>query len=268
MVRRTVTALLLLVTILPAVYFGGIPYFLYMSLFVVTASVEYVHIFQTTKYEPSLPLTVGGTLLILFMRTFLPGWAEVAFTGLILLALTVHLFAYERGRDQAALDFVITVGGFTYLGWVAAYIVDLRTLPNGAWWVLVVFPIVWMSDSGAYMIGARYGRHKMFKRISPKKSWEGYLAGIFMGVFYGGFLAVAYTKFGHLQLGIGQGLLLGFVISASSMLGDLGESLFKRFANEKDSGNFLPGHGGAFDRLDSLIWAAVIGFFWIRFFLL
>jgi len=239
-----------------------------MSLFVVTASVEYVHIFQTTKYEPSLPLTVGGTLLILFMRTFLPGWAEVAFTGLILLALTVHLFAYERGRDQAALDFVITVGGFTYLGWVAAYIVDLRTLPNGAWWVLVVFPIVWMSDSGAYMIGARYGRHKMFKRISPKKSWEGYLAGIFMGVFYGGFLAFAYTKFGHLQLGIGQGLLLGFVISASSMLGDLGESLFKRFANEKDSGNFLPGHGGAFDRLDSLIWAAVIGFFWIRFFLL
>ena len=268
MVRRTVTALLLLATILPAVYFGGIPYFLYMSLFVVTASLEYVYIFQTTKYEPSLPITVGGTLLILFMRTFLPGWAEAAFTGLILLAMTVHLFAYERGREQAALDFVITVGGFTYLGWVTAYIMDLRMLPNGAWWVLVVFPIVWMSDSGAYMIGARYGRHKMFKRISPKKSWEGYLAGIFMGIFYGGFLAYAYTKFGHLQLGIGQGVLLGFVISASSIMGDLGESLFKRFANEKDSGSFLPGHGGAFDRLDSLIWAAVIGFFWIRFLLL
>jgi phosphatidate cytidylyltransferase len=268
MVRRTLTALLLIVTILPAVYFGGLLYFLYMSIFVVTASVEYVYIFQTTKFEPSLPLTAGGTLLILFMRTFLPAWAETTFVGLILLAMAVHLFAYERGRDQAALDFLITLGGFTYLGWVAAYIIDLRLLPHGIWWVMVVFPIVWMTDSGAYMIGARYGRHKMFKRISPKKSWEGYLAGVFMGVFYGGFLAYAYTRFGYLQLGIGQGVLLGFVIGASSMLGDLGESLLKRFANEKDSGNFLPGHGGAFDRIDSLIWAAVIGFFWIRFFLL
>jgi phosphatidate cytidylyltransferase len=268
MVRRTITALLLIVTILPAVYFGGVLYFLYMSIFVVTASVEYAYIFQTTNFEPSLVLTVGGTLFLLFMRTFLPGWAELTFVGLILVAMTVHLFAYERGRDRAALDFVITVGGFTYLGWVAAYIIDLRTLPQGTWWVMLVFPIVWMTDSGAYMIGARYGRHKMFKRISPKKSWEGYIAGVFTGILYGGFLAFAYTKFGHLQLGIGQGALLGLVISASSMLGDLGESLFKRFANEKDSGSFLPGHGGAFDRIDSLIWAAVIGFFWIRFFLL
>ena len=268
MVRRTLTALLLIVTILPAIYFGGVLYFLYTSIFVVTASLEYVYIFQTTKFEPSLPLTVGGTLLLLFMRSFLAGWAEFAFVGLVLLAMTVHLFAYERGRDQAALDFVITVGGFTYLGWVAAYIIDLRMLPQGVWWVMFAFPIVWMTDSGAYLIGARYGRHKMFKRISPKKSWEGYLAGVFMGVFYGGFFAFAYTKFGPLHVSILQGVLLGFVISATSLLGDLGESLFKRFANEKDSGSFLPGHGGAFDRIDSLIWAAVIGFFWIRFFLL
>jgi phosphatidate cytidylyltransferase len=268
MVRRTVTALFLIVTMLPAIYFGGVLYFLYMSVFVVTASLEYAYIFQTTKFEPSLVLTVGGTLLLLFIRTFLSAWSEFAFVGMVLLAMTVHLFAYERGREQAALDFVITVAGFTYLGWVAAYIIDLRLLPQGAWWVLVVFPVVWMTDSGAYMIGARYGRHKMFKRISPKKSWEGYFAGVFMGTFYGGFLAFAYTRFGYLHLGVWQGALLGLVISASSMLGDLGESLFKRFANEKDSGSFLPGHGGAFDRIDSLIWAAVIGFFWIRFFLI
>jgi phosphatidate cytidylyltransferase len=268
MVRRTVTALVLIVTILPAIYFGGVFYFLYMSIFVVTAALEYAHIFQTTKFEPSLVLTVGGSLLLLFMRTFLPAWAEFAFIGLVLLAMTVHLFAYERGRDQAALDFVISVCGFTYLGWVAAYIMELRLLPDGAWWVMFVFPIVWLTDSGAYMIGARYGRHKMFKRISPKKSWEGYLAGIFMGVFFGGYFAFAYTKFGPLHVSILQGILLGSVISATTILGDLGESLLKRFADEKDSGNFLPGHGGAFDRIDSLIWGAVIGFFWIHFFLL
>jgi phosphatidate cytidylyltransferase len=266
--RRTVTALLLIVTILPAVYFGGILYFLYMGIFVVTAAWEYIQIFLAMQLKPSLVLTVGGTLLLLIMRTFWPAWAEFAFAGLILVALTFHLLAYERGRDQAALDFVITLGGFTYLGWIGAYIIDLRTLPNGFWWVMTVFPIIWLADSGAYMIGARYGRHKMFQRISPKKSWEGYVAGLFMGTFYGGFFAFAYTKFGPLHLGLWQGVLLGLVLSASSILGDLGESLFKRFANEKDSGNFLPGHGGAFDRIDSLIWAAVLGFFWIRFFLL
>lgn len=266
--RRTVTALLLILTILPAVFFGGVLYFLYMGIFVVTATWEYVQIFQGTKFEPSILLTIGGTLLILVTRNFWPAYAEFAFAGLILVAMTFHLLAYERGREQAALDFVITLGGFTYLGWIGAYIIDLRTLPNGFWWVMMVFPIIWMTDSGAYMIGARYGTHKMFKRISPKKSWEGYAAGVFMGIFYGGFLAFAYSKFGPLHVSIVQGVLFGIVLSTTTIFGDLGESLFKRFANEKDSGNFLPGHGGAFDRIDSLIWAAVIGFFWIRFFLL
>jgi phosphatidate cytidylyltransferase len=268
MVRRTLTALLLLVLIVPVAFLGGVPYFLFMGVFVVLAAWEYVQMFQARRFEPSLRITVGGTLVILLLRAFRPAWAEPAFTALILLAMTVHLLAYERGRDPAALDFAITVGGLVYLGWIGAYINDLRALPNGAWWVLMVFPIVWMTDSGAYTIGAKYGRHKMFKRISPKKSWEGYFAGIFTGTLYGGFFAFAYTKFGPLHVSIWQGLLLGFVLSAATILGDIGESLFKRFASEKDSGNFLPGHGGAFDRIDSLIWAAVIGVFWIRFFLL
>jgi phosphatidate cytidylyltransferase len=220
------------------------------------------------KFKPSPSLTVGGTALVLLMRAFWPAWAVPVFASLILAAMAVHVFAYERGRDQAALDFVITVGGITYLGWIAGYMLDLRALPDGGWWVAFVFPIVWVTDSGAYMIGARYGRHKMFVRISPKKSWEGYFAGVFIGTVYGGFFAFAYSKFGPLHVNILQGVLFGFVLSTVTILGDLGESLFKRFASEKDSGNILPGHGGAFDRIDSLIWAAVIGVIWIRSFLL
>ncbi len=268
MVRRTITALLLLVLIVPVIFFGGVLYFLYMGVFVVLAAWEYVQMFEVMNFQPSLLLTVGGTLVILLMRAFQPAWAEPVFTLLILLAMTLHLIAYERGRDQAALDFAITVGGVVYLGWVGAYINDLRALPDGGWWVMLVFPVVWLADSGAYMIGSRYGRHKMSERISPKKSWEGYLAGVFIGTLYGGFFAFAYTKFGPLHVSIWQGVLLGFVLSAATILGDLGESLFKRFAGAKDSGNFLPGHGGAFDRIDSLIWAAVIGVLWIRSFLL
>jgi phosphatidate cytidylyltransferase len=108
----------------------------------------------------------------------------------------------------------------------------------------------------------------MTPHLSPKKSWEGYLAGVFMGTFYGAVFAFAYTKYGPLHVTIWQGLLFGFALSSLSLFGDLGESLFKRFGQMKDSGNLLPGHGGAFDRVDSLIWGGVIGFYWIHFFLL
>ncbi|MCL5123176.1 MAG: phosphatidate cytidylyltransferase, partial [Deltaproteobacteria bacterium] len=162
----------------------------------------------------------------------------------------------------------ITLGGLIYLGWVGAYMVDLRSLPDGGWWVMFIFPVVWLADSGAYSIGARYGTHKMFPRLSPNKSWEGYWAGVLMGTLYGGFFAFMYTKFGPLHVDIWQGVLIGFVLSTITTLGDLGESLFKREAVIKDSGNLFPGHGGAFDRIDSLIWAAVIGVYMIRFFFL
>lgn len=268
MVRRTLTALGLLVIVVPAIVLGGILYFLLIGFFVVLASWEFAQMFREAEYEPSVYLSVGGTLAILTARAFWPSAAEPIFTFLILLAMTVHLIAYERGREQAAFDFLVTVGCFVYLGWIGSYLVDLRSLPQGGWWVMFALPIVWLTDSGAYSFGARYGKHRMTPHLSPKKSWEGYFAGVFMGTFYGAFFAFAYTKFGPLHVTIWQGILFGFALSTLTLFGDLGESLFKRFGQMKDSGNLLPGHGGAFDRVDSLIWGGVIGFYWIHFFLL
>jgi phosphatidate cytidylyltransferase len=268
MVRRLATALLLLALIVPAVLLGGIFYFLLVSFFVVTAAWEFVQMFSAARFLPSGWITVGGTLLLLAARAFRPAWADWTFTILILVAMAYHLVAYECGRHEAALDFVLTIGGLTYLGWIAGYILDLRALPLGGWWVMIVFPVVWLADSGAYLIGARYGSHKMLQRLSPKKSWEGFFAGVVIGTLYGGFFAYAYSRFGPLHITIPQGVLFGLVLSSVTTLGDLGESMLKRYAGAKDSGTFLPGHGGAFDRIDSLIWAAVIGVIWIRLFLL
>lgn len=264
--RRTITALVLLAILMPAILFGGVLYFMFISFFVVTASWEYVHMFRAIKFEPSIYLTVGGTFVILAVRAFWPQFIEFGFLALILSAMTYHLFEYERGRNEAALDLVITLGGLAYLGWVGGYMIDLRSLPNGGWWVMFIFPVVWLADSGAYSIGARYGKHQMFPRLSPRKSWEGYWAGVLMGTLYGGFFAFAYTKFGPLHVQIWQGVLIGFVLSTVTTLGDLAESLFKREALIKDSGNLFPGHGGAFDRIDSLIWAAAIGVYIVKYF--
>jgi phosphatidate cytidylyltransferase len=277
MARRTITALGLLFVAMPAVVLGGIWFFLLIGLFIVVASWEYVQMFRATQMQPSMIITVGGTALLLIVRGFFPGWAQFTLTVLALVALTVHMYAYERGRDQAALDFTVTMGGILYLGWVGAYLNDLRSLPNGGWWLMLVLPIVWAADTGAYTLGVAYGKHKLAPRLSPKKSWEGYFAGVFTGTLFGGFFAWAYnvntvllghTLAGRLTISVWQGMLLGLVLSTITTLGDLGESLFKRQGGIKDSSQLIPGHGGAFDRIDSWIWAAVIGVYWIRWFFL
>jgi phosphatidate cytidylyltransferase len=142
----------------------------------------------------------------------------------------------------------------------------------GVWWFMLVLPLVFAADTGGYSIGAAYGKHKLAPRLSPKKSWEGYFAGIFTAVIVGAFFAFAFSTMGPQPLaGLidpVQGGLLGLVIGTFSPLGDLGESMFKRQSGTKDSSNIFPGHGGFLDRIDSWIWGAAIGYFLIYYFIL
>jgi phosphatidate cytidylyltransferase len=268
MVRRALTALILLAFGMPALLFGGVFYFILLGFFILVAAYEYTRLFRAIQIEPSPWITVGGVFLILLARDFFPEASGGIFAGLLLVALGYHALAYERGRDKAALDFAATAAGLAYLGWVGAYLLDLRNLPNGGWWVFLVLPSVWMADTGAYSIGAAYGRRKLAPRLSPKKSWEGYWAGVVTGTVYGGFFAFAYSTWGPLEVSIWQGAMLGLVLSVITPLGDLGESLFKRPGGIKDSGSIIPGHGGAFDRIDAWLWAAVIGYYYIQWFLI
>ncbi len=227
-------------------------------------------LFRAVKLEPQTHITVGGVTLIIIARMFFPEFAMPVFAVTILVAMTYHLIAYERGRDQAALDFAITVAGLTYIGWIGSYLFDLRNLPEGGWWFMLVLSCVWLADSGAYSIGRAYGKHKMAPRLSPKKSWEGYAASVFTGMIGGAFFAYAFSTFGNLtgDITIWQGALLGLILGALSPLGDLGESMIKRQSGIKDSSDIIPGHGGFFDRIDSWIWGAVIGYYFLIWFIL
>ena len=275
MLRRTLTALAMAAVGLPAIVYGGVFYFLLMGGFLVGGAWEYVRLYRAVKFEPNELVTVGGVLVILTARFFFTSAAIPVFVMLIFLAMAVHLVAFERGRDQAALDFSVTVAGLVYLGWIGAYLLDLRSLINnelGVWWFMLVLPLVWAADTGGYSIGAAYGKHKMSPRLSPKKSWEGYFAGIFTSVAVGAFFSYAFTSLGPQPL-LGlitpvQGALLGLVIGALAPLGDLGESMFKRQSGLKDSSNIFPGHGGFLDRVDSWIWGAAIGYFLVQYFIL
>ena len=275
MLKRTLTALAMAAVGLPAIIYGGIFYYLLMGTFLVGGAWEYVRLYKAVKHEPNEIVTVGGVLVLVTARFFFADYAIPVFVALVLLAMTVHLFAFERGRDQAAHDFGVTVGGIVYLGWIGAYLLDLRNLMSsemGVWWFMLVLPLVFAADTGGYSIGAAYGKHKLAPRLSPKKSWEGYFAGIFTSVIVGAFFAFSFSTMGPQPLAglINplQGGLLGLVIGTLSPLGDLGESMFKRQSGTKDSSNIFPGHGGFLDRIDSWIWGAAIGYFLIYYFII
>jgi phosphatidate cytidylyltransferase len=227
------------------------------------------------KIEPNEIVTVGGVLVILTARFFFQEAAVAVFVATVFIAMAAHLFAYERGHDNAAVDFGITVTGLVYMGWIGAYILDLRYIVDkelGLWWFFLVLPLVWAADTGAYSIGVTYGKHKMAPRLSPKKSWEGYFGGIFTSVIVGAFFAYAFSSMGpqplHDLVNPLQGAMLGLLIGALAPLGDFGESMIKRQSGLKDSSNFIPGHGGFLDRIDSWIWGAAIGYFLIHYFIL
>jgi phosphatidate cytidylyltransferase len=182
--------------------------------------------------------------------------------------MTWHLLDYERGRDPAATDFAVTVGGIVYLGWIGSYLIELRNLDNGLWWLLLVLPSVWFADSAAYFIGSRFGKHRLSPRLSPRKTWEGYWGGVAFGTLGGAGLAVLWHSLGSPAVTWWQGALLGAFLSILTTLGDLGESMIKRQAGVKDSSNIIPGHGGVLDRMDSWLWAGALGYFFIVWFLL
>jgi phosphatidate cytidylyltransferase len=269
------TALGLAVIGLPAIIYGGVFYFIVITILLVGGAWEYVRLYRAVQFEPDQLVTVGSVLVIATARFFFADFAIALFVLAVLLAMAVHLVAFERGRNQAGLDFTITVAGITYLGWVGSYLLDLRFVLNdqiGLWWWFIVLPIVWAADTGGYSIGSVYGKHKMAPRLSPKKSWEGYFAGLFTSILIGAFFAYAFSSIGPKPLeGLispVQGGLLGLVIGAVAPLGDFGESMLKRQSGLKDSSNIFPGHGGILDRIDSWIWGAALGYFIIQFFIL
>jgi len=209
-------------------------------------------------------LSIAGVVSLVLSRHFIGVPVMVAvFCLCILLAMIFHLFRYEKGRDQAGADFAVTTSAIVYIG-LGVFMTGVRDLPEGLWWILIVMLSVWLADVAAYLVGVRFGRHKMTSRLSPKKSWEGYIAGIVFSTL----VIIPVTLFLQ-SLGAGGAItpvracILAAAISTLSVFGDLGESMIKRQAGVKDSGNLLPGHGGVFDRIDSWIWAGMIGYFMI-----
>lgn len=195
---------------------------------------------------PLVPLAVGGAAMVVagYARGAEGAWVVMALTALAVLVWRMTESPEEYLRD-------VTAGIFAafYVPFLATFVALLLAADDGSWRVLTFLLLTVVSDTGAYAVGWRFGKHKLAPRISPGKTREGLLGAVAFAMAAGA-LCMEFAIDGGSWW---QGLLLGLAVAVSATLGDLGESMIKRDLGIKDMGTLLPGHGGIMDRLDSLL---------------
>ena len=259
---RLLTALIALPLVIALIKLGGMSFFALVLVILTVAVVEFCRLMEKDHFHPALPWALL-LLWVLLLDAQFPGW-DVVRPGIsfaLLGSLAGQLF---RRQGKPVADWSLTVAGALYIGWCGWHILRLRNMPEGLWWVMTVLPAVWFADSGAYLVGRTWGRHKMAPTLSPGKTWEGYFGGVVIGsLLTAGLAALWGLVSGPTGPRAVDGAGIGLLVSTLSPLGDLAISMVKRQVGAKDSGVLFPGHGGALDRIDSLLWAAVLGYYFI-----
>lgn len=263
--KRLLVAAVLIPLISFFIIIGGWPFNIFVCFALSLGVWEFWRMFRGAGYTPSLFIMVSATVSIFFLRTLpLADYMGLWLSLLVLLSLGDAVRQQALNIPNATFNFAITVSGALYVGWLGSYLVLLRGMPQplGLIWTLVVIFAAAITDTGGYFFGSLFGKHKIAPSISPKKSWEGYFGGIlFGGLFTWLATAILHIYFPEI-IGI-HGLIIGTVLSIFVPFGDLAESMFKRQFQIKDSSHVLPGHGGILDRIDSSLWAIVIGYYLI-----
>lgn len=201
---------------------------------------------------PIVPVVIGAVAMLVAAYT---GGPEPLLVALAITVLGVLAWRLPEGRDGFVRD--VTAGMFAavYVPFLAGFAVLLLRPDDGPDRVVVFILVTVLSDVGGYVAGVLLGRHPMASRVSPKKSWEGFVGSIVFSAV-GGAVVVPWLVDGSRA----EGVAVGVALMLAATLGDLGESMIKRDLDIKDMGQLLPGHGGIMDRLDSLLPAAPVAF--------
>lgn len=261
---RVLTAAVLIPVAIGLIYLGGLPFLALIGLMLSLAEIEFCRLIAQGGFHPTLAFGLGLVWLLLLdaqipeLGLFLP--------GLSLTLLTSLAWQMRHRQGSPVADWALTTTGGLYLGVCGASMIRLRGLYDGRWWLLTVACTVICADSAAYFVGRAWGRHKMTPSLSPGKTWEGYISGLVVGGLMPVLLILLWRAAAGIETSIVHGLILGLLIGILSPLGDLAVSMIKRQVGAKDSGTIIPGHGGALDRLDSLLWAGVISYYYISWF--
>ncbi|MFC7421659.1 phosphatidate cytidylyltransferase [Iodobacter arcticus] len=255
---RILTALLLLPIVLAAIFLlpqmgviGSFAWIAFCGLVVVVASWEWQRLSGMQGWvAKAYPLLSALLFAALSQLVYRPSLLLGLMLGASLFWLFITPCWLSKKWKLANAGNLNILLGWALLMPAGLALIVLRTA--GPWALLAVLAIAWVADSAAYFFGKAFGKHKLAPQISPGKSWEGAIGGLF-GVLVYTFFLPKYLFFHGELLALSVWLAIAVVLTAVSVMGDLLESLFKRQAGIKDSSHLLPGHGGVLDRIDSLL---------------
>ncbi|HDQ45720.1 MAG TPA: phosphatidate cytidylyltransferase [bacterium] len=241
---------------IPLIFFltikGGLPFVVLIGTIQALMLWEFYGICRQKGVRPLNSLGIIAVVFLSILSFLVP--SPMAFFLIPLITIVVLIVELFRGKPGPLSNAAATLLGIVYIGFFSAFIL-IREMPetkgiayrDGGLSIILLWAGIWICDTIAYFFGSYFGKHALFKRVSPRKTWEGSIAGLIGALF----TVYGFAKILLPAMTIMDILVIGGIIGVFSQIGDLVESLFKRDVQIKDSSHILPGHGGFLDRFDS-----------------
>jgi phosphatidate cytidylyltransferase len=259
LLQRVLSAAIGIPVLLYLTYRGGIFLLLAIFILMLLALAEFRNLSNKSHCKTlAIPLWLSALLFPVIYLVHYQFIINLLFFYLVF-CYGYYLLNYP---EYTPMDLAYTLFGAIYISWGFFHMVLLRQMTDGFWLILYVFLIVWSTDTGAYGIGTLFGKHKFAPVVSPKKSWEGVAGGLLVSILVAYLYTLFVPAFSDHEMRIL--LCMAPLVSLVGQLGDLLESSLKRFAEVKDSGQIIPGHGGILDRFDSLLLAVPFTYYLIN----
>jgi phosphatidate cytidylyltransferase len=257
--QRVIVSIVAIPVILAASYFGGIYFFFFTAVIALVSYYEFSRFVINKGIHTNLWTGLLFILLVLVNEFY--HYLNIYYL-ILLLTVLLTLIELFRNKGSAIINIGTTLLGILYIGFFAGALLAIREIyprleylyERGGFLIISILAAIWICDSAAFFGGISLGKHKLYPRVSPKKSWEGAIFGFIFAVLTMLLAKVIILDF----LSWTSVIILGIIIGTIGQIGDLIESLFKRDAGVKDSSGLIPGHGGIFDRFDSLLYTAPV----------
>ena len=261
LIKRIAVSVFGIPIILGANIAGAFPFLILLTIIMLFAAWEFYKMIEHTGYQPVK--MIGLLTLVLFnFSLYLINFNLLLFSLLISFSILLMIELFKTPFNPIS-NISSTFFGVLYSGLLGSLIIirqmDYYYEFSGKHIINHMFITIWICDSMAYFYGRFFGKKLLFEKISPKKTWEGSLAGFFSALLCSVLLKTIYTSF----LSLADAIILGVIIGLFGQIGDLAESMLKRYCKFKDSSNILPGHGGFLDRFDSSLFTGIFLYLYI-----